>query len=613
MSQFVPETIRTKTHGEALLARALKSLPDDYIVYHEPYIKNRRPDFVIIGPDLGVVVLEVKDYTKQAILAANKTDWVLQVNGNIIKHVNPLIQARQYAFELNETLEKNSQLILHDGPFKGKLKFPYGYGVAFTRLTQSDLLQTGLYNIIAPELCLAREEIDPENELFTAEHLLKKIQNMFAIRFAFPAPLNEDDIKAIRYLLFPEVRISARQEEDRSAHYEEQFLFSLLDIKVMDINQEKLAKNLGDKHRLLRGVAGSGKTLILACRAKYLARLYPGWRILVLCYNISLASYIQQMVDEIEIETQPKKQIEVENFHNWCYKTWSLKDEGMIEDLISHIKTGDVDSPQYDAILIDEGQDFEPDWLRLAYMTLNPETHSFLLVEDRAQQIYYRKSLSQELGISFQGRSRILTINYRNTEQIIHFAWNFYQHFSANKQISHKGDTMEIVSPQSAHRQGPEPIIKSFSRFYSEAEAIASEIKQIHENDKIGYSDIAIIYRVKRLKQDYVAAITDALKSQNIPYYWISENNSSKRSFKRSEASVKLSTIESSKGLEFNIVFICNIDNLPLFLEKELQHEVSLLYIAMTRAIDKLYLTFSGESQFTKYLMGLHPEVSSSR
>lgn len=97
--------------------------------------------------------------------------------------------------------------------------------------------------------------------------------------------------------------------------------------------------------------------------------------------------------------------------------------------------------------------------------------------------------------------------------------------------------------------------------------------------------------------------LINAFKEKKVPYYWLSENAASKRSFHRNEPTVKLSTVESAKGLEFKVVFICNIDNFPLFLEKEVQREVSLMYIAMTRAIDKLYLSFAGESLFSKYLL----------
>ncbi|NLN88290.1 MAG: NERD domain-containing protein, partial [Syntrophomonadaceae bacterium] len=61
MAQMIPEYFRSGTRGENILFNTLKGLPDDYVVYREPIIRNRRPDFVIIGPDIGFVVLEVKD------------------------------------------------------------------------------------------------------------------------------------------------------------------------------------------------------------------------------------------------------------------------------------------------------------------------------------------------------------------------------------------------------------------------------------------------------------------------------------------------------------------------------------------------------------------------
>src|SRR3954470_17424096 len=77
MAITIPETIRTSaTAGERLFFRTLKTfLPDDYIVYYEPEIQGKRPDFVIIGPDLGIVVLEVKDYTKNTLLQVNHDEW----------------------------------------------------------------------------------------------------------------------------------------------------------------------------------------------------------------------------------------------------------------------------------------------------------------------------------------------------------------------------------------------------------------------------------------------------------------------------------------------------------------------------------------------------------
>jgi superfamily I DNA and RNA helicase len=99
---------------------------------------------------------------------------------------------------------------------------------------------------------------------------MEKILNMFVVPYRLKESLSIEDINAIRYHLFPEVRISA--EYKPPVPYQDQLLLSLHDIKTMDLHQENLAKQIGDKNRLIRGVAGSGKIIILASRAKMLSK-----------------------------------------------------------------------------------------------------------------------------------------------------------------------------------------------------------------------------------------------------------------------------------------------------------------------------------------------------
>lgn len=56
-------------------------------------------------------------------------------------------------------------------------------------------------------------------------------------------------------------------------------------IKLLDQEQEKSVRELGEGHRLIFGVAGSGKTILLIARARILAKRHPNWKILILCYN----------------------------------------------------------------------------------------------------------------------------------------------------------------------------------------------------------------------------------------------------------------------------------------------------------------------------------------
>lgn len=613
MATFVPDRPRFATRGEGRLIHTLRKLPDDYTVYYEPSVAGLRPDIVIVGPDLGVVVLEVKDYTKSSILSISNNEWTLNINGQVVNHKCPLSQARRYSFAIADVLKKDSQLVAHEGIYLGKLKFPYAYGVVFTRLNQEDLIKGNYYSILPAHQVLTRDEIEEDNPEFTIEHLISKLQEMKGNVFTRWEPLNEQDIKHIRFLLFPEIRIAATTTEYQVAEsmpqYEEKVLLSLRDVKVMDLHQENLAKVMGEGHRLLRGVAGSGKTLILSCRAKYLAKTNPGWRILVLCYNVTLSRYIQHVIDSLEIEAENESKIEVCNFHFWAARHLGIKGaagdipEEELLRICQGIGQGKIKGPQYDAILIDEGQDFEPSWLRLVLSTLKPETGSLLLVEDRAQEIYRRKSFSQELGLSFRGRSRILTINYRNTEQIVQFAWDMYEHFNPAKRSARNEEIVEIIPPRSTRRKGPSPLVKKTGSFADEARLIASEIKRLHDTENIDYSQIAVFYRVKKMSIPYVQLLTNTFKKQGIPHYWLSENYESKRLFDRNESTVKISTVESAKGLEFRVVFVCNLDNFPLLIgDNDVQHEARLLYIAMTRAMERLYMSYSGESVFTEYL-----------
>ena len=615
MAHTIPDTIRSSaTAGERLVFRTLKHyLPGDYIVYYEPNIHGRRPDFVIIGPDLGLIVLEVKDYTRSTLYQLNHDEWIITPsNGSQKKIKSPFLQARENMFKLTDVLKKDQNLIQHEGKYATTLKFPYGSGVIFTRLTQNDCIRHGLYQVIDPCFSLMRDEINPDDPQFSEEVLIEKILNMFTVPYRLKQPLTGEEIDSIRYHLFPEVRISA--EFKKVTPYQDQLLLSLHNIRAMDLHQENLAKQLGDQNRLIRGVAGSGKTLILASRAKLLSKQHPEWKILILCYNISLARFIEQMVQQMMLEPDDlfdfdplvKRKghlIEVRNFHAWLQNDLHIS-ERRISATLEKLRKREIILPSYDAILIDEGQDFEPEWLELASEVLNPETKSLLLVEDRAQSIYKRKrSYVQDTGLDFRGRSKILNINYRNTSQIVSFAWSFYQSNSSLKdKVVTKELDGEIIAPQSTLRRGPEPAIIKCEHFFKEADLVARQIKKLHDEKKVPYSEMLILYRVQKFStMHYVDALQRALDYYGIKHFWITENSETKRTFSKDDNCVKISTIESSKGLDFQAVFIVNVDNMPFKYEEDVEREVSLLYIGMTRAKEYLFLSYSGESSFTRY------------
>ena len=108
MAAIVPERPRFATRGEGRLIHTLRKLPDNYTVYYEPSIAGLRPDIVVVGPDLGIVVLEVKYYTNRSILSISNNEWTLNINGEVINQKCPLSQARRYSFAIADILRKIS-------------------------------------------------------------------------------------------------------------------------------------------------------------------------------------------------------------------------------------------------------------------------------------------------------------------------------------------------------------------------------------------------------------------------------------------------------------------------------------------------------------------------
>jgi superfamily I DNA/RNA helicase len=159
--------------------------------------------------------------------------------------------------------------------------------------------------------------------------------------------------------------------------------------------------------------------LILGYRCLHLARVLHK-PILVLCFNITLAARLRSFISEKGIADK----VQVYHFHEWCkvqLTTYHVDLVGsdapiydrQVESVIHGVEKGRIPRAQYGAVMIDEGHDFEPDWLRLVTQMTDPEHDSLLLLYDDAQSIYQKKSplhfTLSSVGIKAQGRTTILT------------------------------------------------------------------------------------------------------------------------------------------------------------------------------------------------------------
>ena len=139
------------TPGERRLAERLEQkLDDDYLLWYDVPVGPRysHPDFVVMHPRRGVLVLEVKDWRLSTIKQADRQSWEIIPNGVPKTVVNPLEQARQYAHQVIDALQRDKQLIHGEGKHQGKLAFTWSYGVVLTNITRKQFNEAELYNAI---------------------------------------------------------------------------------------------------------------------------------------------------------------------------------------------------------------------------------------------------------------------------------------------------------------------------------------------------------------------------------------------------------------------------------------------------------------------------------
>lgn len=592
--------------GEKRFAKRLEQfLEDDYQCWYDLAVgrRQRYADFIIVHPARGVLLLEVKDWQLDTIHKIDKNSVTLLLEKGLKRVANPLEQVRQCAYQLVRQLEQDQQLIHHVGKHQGKLAFPYGYGVVLTNITRQQFIKTDLEQVLPWNRVLCKDEM---TEAIDSEDFQQCLWNMFEYQFAQKLMLPQLD--RIRWHLFPEVRIGEQASlfNAQTAIEEENKAPSIPDLlKVMDVQQEQLARNLGVGHRVIHGVAGSGKTLILGFRCLYLAKILHK-PILVLCYNITLAARLRVLMEEKGIADK----VSVYHFHDWCGELLRqyhierpcTQGQAYLDDLVkvvTHaIEQGHIPRGQYGAIMIDEGHDFQASWLKLVSSLTDPEKDYLLLLYDDAQSIYSKNkqldfSLSS-VGIQARGRTTVLKLNYRNTEEVFRLAGNFATNYLQPVQTDE--DHVPLLQAQSAGRHGVEPELRKFASFEVEVQTITHWLKYWHEQRHIAWADMCVLYRAKAQGECLYAAI----RSAQIPCQWLFSKEA-KKQFNPNHASVKLMTIHSSKGLEFPLVVMAGLGFEPEYFES-LEVEAKLLYVAMTRSTEKLLLSYHQDTVFTEAL-----------
>jgi len=415
MSRFISpqrdqlDSLRTPlTEGERKVFEFFdKNLSDEWEIYIQPHLNGLRPDFVLLNPQVGIAVYEVKDwdlkkmsYRVEKSQFGNPELWATSPEGKDFRPNNPVEKVDQYKKDFFQLYCPRLGIQASKEP---KFFAVVTAGVIFTKASTEEANK--LFYPFQKYLNILNDKNKPYHPLVGIDKL-----DAGAIYEVFPSAKWKKS-----KLMKPELAYDLR-------HWLVEPDFASMQRQPLPMNkkQKKLATTRTTTgYRRIKGPAGSGKSLVVAARAAQLATEKKD--ILVVTFNITLWHYLRDLairyLKNLEVQSPGcgkfiNEQITWCHFHGWCkrmcleaglkneyQRLWENEDnpdedyfnKGLVERVNKALDELLPDNLlKYDAILVDEGQDFNKDWWQALKRVRRSNNSEMLLVADGTQDLYNR-------------------------------------------------------------------------------------------------------------------------------------------------------------------------------------------------------------------------------
>ena len=416
-----PKHAVSDSNAELIVYRALAAqLGSDYTILHSVAWISRpggggpregETDILIAHPTRGLLAIEVKG--GRVSLDYRTRSWV-SIDANDVTHdiKNPFDQARRGKFAL---LEK-----LRESPAWKKLdigRFTLGYAVFVPGVGDGSRLR-------GPDAPV--EVIGDRRDLSDLNAWVEQAFAYWEGEERAGKQIGPRGVDALVALFARAVStrplLSARISDEDDARL------------VLTSRQAAILDMLRRQRRvMIAGGAGTGKTLIAREKAVRLAS--EGMRTLLLCYNRGLADHLRE-------QCAGNEGLDVATFHQVCHRWIDRVKIKTGQDLLAEARADlpgaqefdhhmpmalaravDALGPTYDAIVVDEAQDFGDEyWLPVEMLLTRPDEAMLYVFLDENQDIYRRSA-----NIPISSEPMVLDRNCRNTDAIHAAAYSHYR------------------------------------------------------------------------------------------------------------------------------------------------------------------------------------------
>ena len=574
---------------EIVLAFFDQHLPPAWEIYIQPHLNGMEPDFVLLNPKVGVAVYEVKGWSLDAYWVGTGESGAAVLMGQdkgqttASRRENPIDKIHYYKQELSE--------------------------IYCARVGDASAYRVITAGVIFP---FADDEQLIMFEQFRQRYKMTVYPDYYPL--VGRQALETNNIQAV----FPDFkRTSSRYMNEAAAQDLRGWLVEPDHAKTqrarLELNnkQKELATTrTATGYRRIKGPAGSGKSLVLDARAAEVAR--EGKQVLIVSFNITLLDYLRDLAVRWPMPGQcPLNQIAFLNFHTWCKRVCletghlneyralfgengpeeNLDRQSLLNDklpaLIAGLLDADVEQKAiyYDAVLVDEGQDFKQVWWNLLRKICRPNGE-MLLVADTTQDIYERTRdwtegawTDQTMeGTGFRGPWTTLTITYRLPAELTRLVNSFAQSYlPAEKNILPEEEILPLIPDYSSY-----PVQLRWVQTDSQSAAAVcfDEIINLMVTatpQSTGISDITFLVPDTRFGRELVKQLAER-KYQILNTFNEDERQRrrQKHAFFMGDARIKGTTIHSFKGWETRALLV--------YTSAQAQATTkALLYTAMTR------------------------------
>lgn len=263
--------------------------------------------------------------------------------------------------------------------------------------------------------------------------------------------------------------------------------------------------------------------------------------------------------------------------------TWS--------ELCHEVARGVASDPPFRHIVADEVQDFGPAELTLLRALVGAQADDLLVCGDAGQRIFVRPIALARAGIDIRGRSTRLRVNYRTTDQIRSFADRLLPKVDEGEGSESERRTVSLLN-------GLEPVVAAHRTIDAEIAGLAQWVRDL-QADGYQAGEIGIFVRSESILRERVEPALRKLSL--VPHPLRDETPPAVKD-------VAVGTMHRAKGLEFKAVAVvgCDFDIMPpahvlreqaddADRDEHIEQERQLLYVAATRARERLLLSHTGK------------------